>query len=960
MAKYKMVKKENVKIESLIKRNFSESFMKKIYDIYIDDCMSIVEKTIRFDKLFTEEFGGRKDYRRIGEGTNRFVCLLDNHVIKVAYNYLAYIDNMNELAMAKNKPVELAQAYETNGIILVSEYVTVMDKDDFLENQLKIQFILSKLQSEPNIYNKEKGNHYILGDMGMSNKNYGNWGRRMNGAIVVLDYGYLYEMQYKTWTEIARCPICGSTLEYTDDYTELICTGDKCDCKVKYTTLRNNLGYAEIIKNIRENINNDKYIKFDKNGFIDVEVMEKVMIEDEVVEEFKIPEEYQVKLDMTMSRFFDLSSYIKRKGFLSIDYKMEVKNELFEERGLYDEVLFPMLIGALELNSKNVESFLNDFNKKYTDRYNTLYNDLQKIHEAKDIKEDLDDLEVMYEDPDAEGFEVENHVAFIDKLSSSDDEKRIVTSLDDILSAEIGTTFADTFMADDNMDALNKVNDDEDMYSLDQIMNLLANEINNEDDESKDEDDGDENIENILQERYNNLHSALTSVLSNIISDFEDIDFIEGDIYRTYLNGDCVDWEYRPEVNASNILGGWKPDEFAFPLYRHMLIIHDYDTDEVTDEYEAKYRIGQDVTFPEDMYDKLENRNIVIDQILNRFETNKPRKMVLVNNIGHELNLYYEALDKYYENIRDEGRDVDINDPSYYFENTKTNTELTREIEDAKDNLNDDLCDQGLRLKDMLEEHKLVYYYDTEYLYNQQQEKLNDIIKKIKVVDRRGNVVDDIKDRIINAYYKETRSVIDDSALDCFVYGPSYVVDCGTDLYKRTRKPVLKAKLVDKESTEDTFKPQIFTKDYYTRLIIEQRYETVFKDTPEDKTKMQDVLIMLNNKDLYYHKSNISKYNVRTSKDNLRYLLTEKEVELLNKYQEMYGYSNIKDTDKAYALAIVELLAVDYEISKETNKFLHNLATKGLSTALSERAFIINVLEINGVMNRLDYLNRIK
>ena len=112
--------------------------MRKIYDIYSDDCMSIVEKTILFDKIFTEELGHRKDYRRIGEGTNRFVCRLDNHIIKVAYNYLAYIDNMNDLAQAKYKKKYLAQAYETIGIILVSEYVTVMDKEDFLENQSPI------------------------------------------------------------------------------------------------------------------------------------------------------------------------------------------------------------------------------------------------------------------------------------------------------------------------------------------------------------------------------------------------------------------------------------------------------------------------------------------------------------------------------------------------------------------------------------------------------------------------------------------------------------------------------------------------------------------------------------------------------------------------------------------------------------------------------------------------------
>ena len=145
--KKELVKVNEVEIESLIRKNFSEEFMRKIYDIYSDDCMSIVEKTIIFDKIFTEEFGHRKDYRRIGEGTNRFVCLLDNHIIKVAYNYLAYIDNMNELAQAKYKEKYLAQAYETNGIILISEYVTVMDKEEFLE-RFKSQLEYIKERSE--------------------------------------------------------------------------------------------------------------------------------------------------------------------------------------------------------------------------------------------------------------------------------------------------------------------------------------------------------------------------------------------------------------------------------------------------------------------------------------------------------------------------------------------------------------------------------------------------------------------------------------------------------------------------------------------------------------------------------------------------------------------------------------------------------------------------------------------
>jgi hypothetical protein len=285
--KTKIVKVNEVEIQSLIKKNFSEEFMRKIYDIYSNDYISIVEKTIMFDDIFTKEFGDRKDYRRIGEGTNRFVCLLDNHIIKVAYNYLAFIDNMNELAQAKYKNKYLAQAFETNGIILVSEYVTVMDKEEFLENQYHIKKILDILAME---YSEkdEKKKYYILGDMGMSHKNYGNWGRRMNGDIVVLDYGYLYELSNQEWKEVAKCPTCGSSLEYTKDYSELECTRTDCATKVKYTTLRNTFGYANIIDNINDNLNDDRYIKFNKDGKITVDVLERIEIEEENKIEFKV------------------------------------------------------------------------------------------------------------------------------------------------------------------------------------------------------------------------------------------------------------------------------------------------------------------------------------------------------------------------------------------------------------------------------------------------------------------------------------------------------------------------------------------------------------------------------------------------------------------------------------------------------------------------------------------------
>ena len=307
----KTFKEKTVNVRSLIKENFTKDFMKKIYNIYANKSMSIVEKTIAYDKLFTTEFSERKDYRRIGEGTNRFVCLLSNHIIKVAYNYLAYLDNMNELAMSKkmSKHGPLALAYETNGLVLVSEYVAVIDKEDFLESQTEVKKVLIELEQDViSLVNKNKNYFYILGDMGMSSKNYGNWGRRSSGELVILDYGYLYKSSFADWKEISKCPYCGNPLTYKNDYTELECSS--CNKTVKYTTLRNNLGYKKIIENIKDINDNDKFGKFDKDGnvLVDVYKTETYEVEEKVPE---IPQNVLESIDETVNKFYEISYFIK-------------------------------------------------------------------------------------------------------------------------------------------------------------------------------------------------------------------------------------------------------------------------------------------------------------------------------------------------------------------------------------------------------------------------------------------------------------------------------------------------------------------------------------------------------------------------------------------------------------------------------------------------------------------------
>lgn len=959
----KIVKVDEVKIESLIKKNFSEEFMRKVYDIYSNDYISIVEKTIRFDKIFTEEFGGRKDYRRIGEGTNRFVCLLDNHIIKVAYNYLAYIDNMNELAQAKYKSNYLAQAYETNGIILVSEYVTVMDKDEFLESQYQIQRILDILAQDKAL-TADKQMFYILGDMGMSNKNYGNWGKRMNGDIVVLDYGYLYQLTKEEWKEVARCPICGSSLEYTTDYSELKCTKSECGAEVKYTTLRNTFGYGEIIKNIKKNINDDKYVKFDDKGEIIVDVMEKVVIEEENNVEFVMPEDIVYKIDKARDTFFNITELVKDDR-LTIDLYYSLKDEIMNEREEYDEMLFPFVLASLDMNMYNVRSHVKDFNKFAKARYDKLYKELKGEFDKEQDVEEVDDLPDCYDEPGeytVNGYESE--LSIVDRQSKNGEEKVIKTSLDDFFSSEFSNEFTNLFNAEDPN--LNKVDEE---CSLDHIMNLLNINENLMADDKVEEETKEEDKEYKIYEAKRDLESAydeLEDVLTKIISDRYKLagclleseeEYTTGDIYSTYLNGDYIDIDYSPRVNAKNILGGWKPNDFAFPLYRHMLIKYDYDMDKIDSEFQAVYRVDEEVNVPEDLYGNIENRNYVIAQIMHRFEDSmKPSRSSVIMNIGNELNRYYKALDNYYEVVKANDRNVEINDPDYYLTMASDSEQTMKIIREAKAELKSELADNGYNLDEELKYNKIVYYYDIESIMTNTELNIMNIIKYSDLSN-----VTDIKEFILNKYYMEYNSILPDSAFDIFKYNGSIVKEEGCESHPRLIRPKLKAKLVNKDSNIDSYEPEIFNRQRYTIVSIEQRYDILInEDDPEQSTELIELRRNLKTKNLMFTERRISKYNVKRSNSDLRFGLTEHEIELLEEFENRLSLSVIKDVDNVVKTTIVRLMDEEHYMCEETKAFMYDMAKNGFVEAYANRLMKINILQMNGQCSRLDFLTHVE
>lgn len=110
-------------------------------------------------------------------------------------------------------------------LILVEEYVTLMDSREFTMNENGIKAILEDLS-----------HNYIFEDIGYDMKNYENYGYRSNGDIVILDVGYVYPL--KGNEHALSCPKCRGRLKYTRNYTGFMCENTSCRAKYNFLDVR--------------------------------------------------------------------------------------------------------------------------------------------------------------------------------------------------------------------------------------------------------------------------------------------------------------------------------------------------------------------------------------------------------------------------------------------------------------------------------------------------------------------------------------------------------------------------------------------------------------------------------------------------------------------------------------------------------------------------------------------------
>lgn len=173
------------------------------------------------------------DITPLGPGTNRYAFKLNGFVVKVATDHDGKIDNLKEFKMAKRLYPYVTKIYEVsdNGTLLVAEYIQPFSSyGEMLQHADQIREILRKLSSV-----------YLIGDVGVTSKNYANWGTRIGSEEpVCLDFAYVYEVS----SELFICRHCkaNAMLVPNNDFTELHCPTPGCGHRYTFEDIRSRIG----------------------------------------------------------------------------------------------------------------------------------------------------------------------------------------------------------------------------------------------------------------------------------------------------------------------------------------------------------------------------------------------------------------------------------------------------------------------------------------------------------------------------------------------------------------------------------------------------------------------------------------------------------------------------------------------------------------------------------------------
>jgi len=276
--------KKDIKLRSRILEYFPKELLEKIQKLIKD--VRISDNNEKTDLLVGLLDAYIKDkYIELGPGTNRFAILIDNYVFKIALDKWGIRDNINEFNMSQELQPYVVKTYETNRIISVCEYVTVISKEEFIKKREDIQRILGILADS-----------YLLGDVGTISKNYLNWGYRDNGELVILDYAYIYNIK----GDEILCSNCQmEILEYDENFHNLICP--RCHTKYSFIDIRRKI--PSEVETKEAEIALSRAYKLTKP--VEVISNEYQQVKQEVKQEIEQQEEIKCKEEINMSEHMD-------------------------------------------------------------------------------------------------------------------------------------------------------------------------------------------------------------------------------------------------------------------------------------------------------------------------------------------------------------------------------------------------------------------------------------------------------------------------------------------------------------------------------------------------------------------------------------------------------------------------------------------------------------------------------
>lgn len=240
-----MDEKEIVQPKSLINQIFTKDQLKKLY---YHACRIDIEDNNDKAEMLSEFLG--PEFDEIGTGTNRVAYLYTPSedrdfrgggglVFEFALDRRGFLDAWAEFKRSNEIPHVAIKVYETNMLISIQEYVTLMDANEFKLNEVGIKEILASLDED-----------YIFEDIGFTLKNYENYGYRENGDIVILDLGYIYPK--KGNEQALSCPRCRSEIIHNNNYTGYICSNPSCRTKYEFIEIRNRM--TQSLENIEDQV----------------------------------------------------------------------------------------------------------------------------------------------------------------------------------------------------------------------------------------------------------------------------------------------------------------------------------------------------------------------------------------------------------------------------------------------------------------------------------------------------------------------------------------------------------------------------------------------------------------------------------------------------------------------------------------------------------------------------------